>query len=160
MPEFKKYLIQKARNDHPDYEYFLWTQSNITRENFPLTYDIVTTIMSFEEKSPYGKMAMVADLLRYQIVYNEGGFYLDTNYYWIRNNGLQDFRTYEFIGGPEMYFRNRIARSNGIFGAPAKSARLLKLIAPASLSAINIYSHLTNKQTGPYYFRNSISPQD
>jgi mannosyltransferase OCH1-like enzyme len=31
MPNFKKFLIQRARDAHPDYEYFLWGKENFTR---------------------------------------------------------------------------------------------------------------------------------
>jgi mannosyltransferase OCH1-like enzyme len=35
MANFKKFLIKRLKDAHPDYEYFLWTEQNITRENFP-----------------------------------------------------------------------------------------------------------------------------
>lgn len=31
MPKFKQFLTQKVKESHPDYEYFLWTNDNITR---------------------------------------------------------------------------------------------------------------------------------
>jgi mannosyltransferase OCH1-like enzyme len=35
IPNFKQFLMKRLRDAHPDYEYFLWTEDNITRENFP-----------------------------------------------------------------------------------------------------------------------------
>jgi len=44
-------------------------------------------------------MAMIADLMRIEIVYNHGGFYFDTNFYMFRNHTLDNWRTYKFIMG-------------------------------------------------------------
>ena len=76
------------RDTHPDYEYYLWTEHNITRENFPVSYDLMQTLLEFNKKSPYNKMAMVADIARNEIVYRHGGFYFDTNYLIYVNNTL------------------------------------------------------------------------
>jgi mannosyltransferase OCH1-like enzyme len=32
-------LINTLKNTNPTYKYILWTQANITREQFPITYD-------------------------------------------------------------------------------------------------------------------------
>ena len=93
IPEFKQFLMQRLRDAHPDYEYFLWTEHNITRENFPESYDLLQTLLEFDKKSPYSKMAMVADIARNEIVYRHGGFYFDTNYMLFKNNTLDLFLT-------------------------------------------------------------------
>jgi mannosyltransferase OCH1-like enzyme len=36
--------------------------------------------MKFDKKSPYSKMAMIADIIRHEVIYRYGGFYFDTNY--------------------------------------------------------------------------------
>jgi mannosyltransferase OCH1-like enzyme len=35
IPAFKQFLMKRLRDSHPDYEYFLWSKDNFTRENFP-----------------------------------------------------------------------------------------------------------------------------
>lgn len=35
IPQFKKFLMNKLRDAHPDYEYYIWGEANITRKNFP-----------------------------------------------------------------------------------------------------------------------------
>jgi mannosyltransferase OCH1-like enzyme len=64
MPAFKQLLAQRIRDNHPDYEYSLWTNANITRENFPVSYDLITALLEFNENSRYNKLSMVSDLMR------------------------------------------------------------------------------------------------
>ena len=55
----------------------MWTDVNITKENFPNTYDAINTLRKFDPHSPYGKLASATDLMRHEILYNEGGFWKD-----------------------------------------------------------------------------------
>ena len=48
MPTFKRYLMDHLRYTHPDYEHFLWTEKNITRLNFPESYDLMQSLMKFD----------------------------------------------------------------------------------------------------------------
>jgi len=48
IPAFKQFLMKRLRDAHPNYEYFLWTEANITRENFPSSYDVMQMLLKFD----------------------------------------------------------------------------------------------------------------
>ncbi len=78
IPE--KYLLyqEKVKNLHPDWEYKLWTDENnlkFVREYFP---DFLETYLRFP------KNIMRADVIRYLIMYQIGGLYLDLDYEMIK----------------------------------------------------------------------------
>lgn len=47
------------------YQYKLWTQKDVTYQNFPLTYKILQKLFLIDKTSEYSKMAMIADIMRY-----------------------------------------------------------------------------------------------
>ena len=47
MPNFKKFLTNKIKENHPNFEYYLWTNENITRENFPVSYDLIQHLIKY-----------------------------------------------------------------------------------------------------------------
>ena len=59
------------------WEYRLWTNKDITIQNFPLTYHSIQKIKNKNKDKI--KYASIADLMRYEIIYHHGGFYFDTN---------------------------------------------------------------------------------
>jgi len=63
----------------------------------PHTYDLIQTLLKFNRKSPYNKMSMIANFIRLEVIYKYGGFYLDTNYMFLKKHGLDDFLTYKFF---------------------------------------------------------------
>lgn len=64
LPFNKKILMDNLKDLHPSYEYKLWTNENLTKENFPATYDIVQQMFIFNKISPTCKFATIADLIR------------------------------------------------------------------------------------------------
>ena len=56
------------------WSYHLWTAANLTRHHFPHFLPLIDKLRS--RNSPH---AMVADLMRYEIILHYGGLYLDTN---------------------------------------------------------------------------------
>ena len=79
MPPLKNYLYEKTKKMYPSYEVKLWGQKDITPENFPETYDYIRNLIRFEKCSPFKKLATVADIMRHEILYNDGGFWKDAN---------------------------------------------------------------------------------
>lgn len=152
IPKFKQFLMKRLRDSHPGYEYFLWTEQNMTRENFPESYDLIQTLLEFDKKSPWSKMAMVADITRYEIVYRHGGFYLDTNYMLFKDNTLDLFLTYALVDVQGMALRQRAFRDNGVFGAMKGHPNLLRVVSHRALSSRNHYSFDVVTETGPNYF--------
>lgn len=69
---------------YSNYEVKLWKEENITRQNFPNTYDLIQTFLKFNKHSPYGKLASVTDFMRHQILYYEGGIWKDAAMNFLR----------------------------------------------------------------------------
>lgn len=101
---------------------------NFTRENFPESHDLIQALIEFDKKSRFNKMAAVADLARYEILYRHGGFYLDTNYMIFKNSTLDLFRTYAFVTAGEVSPQQRIFRDQAFFGCSERSPRLARIV--------------------------------
>jgi mannosyltransferase OCH1-like enzyme len=45
LPPAKMYFFRKTQKMYPDFEVKLWRENNITRDRFPLTYDVITNLV-------------------------------------------------------------------------------------------------------------------
>ena len=70
LPPAKEYFYKKTKKMYPNYQIKIWREENITKENFPLTYDVLQTLLKFNKKSPYNKLASVTVILRHEVLYN------------------------------------------------------------------------------------------
>lgn len=63
----QEYFYNKAKKIYPDYEMKLWSEEDITAENFPLTLDIIKNLIDFHRnrKSAFHKLATVTDIMRH-----------------------------------------------------------------------------------------------
>lgn len=95
MPNFKKLLTNRIKENHPNFEYYLWTNDNITRENFPVSYDLIKRLIEYSKDGKYKKYSAISDLMRAEIIYYHGGIYIDTNYLVYRKNALDDWLTFK-----------------------------------------------------------------
>jgi mannosyltransferase OCH1-like enzyme len=68
---------------NPEYEYILWNEDNINPlfQDFPIYRIIYDLEYTYNGKS---------DLLRYLILYNYGGIYLDSDSVWINDKSFDD----------------------------------------------------------------------
>lgn len=84
--------------NHKDYKYYQWTRENITRDNFPITFDILQNIIKhpFQDKKQ-DKNILLSDLMRLEILHSNGGFFIDNNYYTFNKSALDIFLTYKFV---------------------------------------------------------------
>lgn len=60
-------------------------------------------------------MAMVADLIRLEIMYRHGGIYLDTNYYVFHNNTFDDWLSFRAVVPSQLVMQYKYLRENGFF---------------------------------------------
>jgi hypothetical protein len=112
IPSREKSFVEEMKNQHPDYDHILWTD-----DNFP------EMPKRFEEmyKQWYSDKEYVycADLLRWVVVYNMGGYYFDIDYKCLKN--LNEFDTTNYDGvlfghwGPD-WNRCDYTIPNNIFG--------------------------------------------
>lgn len=114
------------------------------------------TLIEWDKRSPYNKMSVVSDIMRSEIVYNHGGFYLDTNYMLFREHALDQFLTYNFVTAGELSQRQRFFRDTAIFGAIQHSPRVGRLISHKALSSRNFYSKRAAKEAGPGLFGKTL----
>lgn len=107
IPSHIKHYMNEVKERHPDFNYYLWNDSNLPElpENLKKIYD------SYEES------AIKADLLRLYVVYKFGGIYLDADFKTIEGfySSIIPYKEYDgFIVYNEFYKMS--ALSNGIFG--------------------------------------------
>lgn len=56
----------------------LWQNENITKENFPITFSLVERSLKYQNYFPGRSLiAPIVSLIRYEILYNLGGIYID-----------------------------------------------------------------------------------
>lgn len=78
LPEREARLSREMKEKHPDYEYYLWTDDNLPEipERLREMYDVM-----------YSKKDYVycADMLRWIVVHQYGGWYLDIDWEFIKS---------------------------------------------------------------------------
>jgi len=83
IPQREIRLSNEIKEKHPDYEYYLWTDNNLPNipEQLQKMYDVM-----------YGKKDYVycADMLRWLVVQQFGGWYLDIDWEFIKNLNTLD----------------------------------------------------------------------
>jgi mannosyltransferase OCH1-like enzyme len=74
LPDLVKNCINSWKKNLPDYEIILWNESNS-----PMNVTFVQ--QAYNDK----KYAFVSDYVRFWVLYNEGGIYLDTDMYVLKS---------------------------------------------------------------------------
>jgi hypothetical protein len=74
----KRKIMELNKALYPEYEYKVWSIHNVTREKFR-THDLIHNLYRLEETSRFSKKATMADVMRHEIMFNEGGWYLDSS---------------------------------------------------------------------------------
>lgn len=70
-------LHETIQVNNPTYQIYLWKDSNLTKQNFPLTDNLIKRTLQYQQSSKRNYNAMIADLLRYEVLYSHGGIYID-----------------------------------------------------------------------------------
>jgi len=90
LPERYKKLAETWKNHHPDWEYRLWTDEDAKM------FDLHNRDL-FEESTNYAEKS---DILRYEILYQYGGLYVDTDFECFKNFDILNER-FQFYCGCE-----------------------------------------------------------
>lgn len=80
-----------------------------------MTYDVIMTIINFNKKSPYNKLASVTDIMRHEILYREGGFWRDAGMNLLRPI-FDKFLTYKLVLPVDVIFKYRYLQGMCFFG--------------------------------------------
>jgi len=124
---------------HPNWEYKLWGYDDINKLNIKNTE-------LFNSTTNRGAQS---DILRYEILFNEGGIYLDTDFYMVKT--FESLLHLEFFSGngandPEVF--------NGLFGCipnhPILENIITHLFNSKNVNLHNIDDIMNN--SGPYLF--------
>lgn len=114
IPHKDKKCIESWRKYNPDYEIICWTEDN---------YDIAKTPLYVREAYEAGQYAFVSDYVRLDVVYQYGGFYLDTDVELFA--GLDPLTKYRMVFAYMEY--GEIATGLG-FASTAGSEELLEMM--------------------------------
>lgn len=135
MPESHKMLIPKIIGNHNGWEYKLWTMEEL--KDYPMVNrELFDSVSNLGSKS---------DIARYEILYNEGGIYLDSDFEMVTS--FDTLLCNEFFTGcghiekPEVF--------NGLVGC-SKNNELMSLILNGLKGKTKEGDIMHN--TGPYYF--------
>ena len=130
LPKIAEKCIKSWKKYCPDYEIIRWDESNLDLEKYQYCKD------ALKEK----KYAFASDVLRFEILYNNGGIYLDIDVELIKpiDNFLEDV---SFVG-----FENEKALNPGSIYGVEKGDKLCKEMLDYYKSA-NYYIDRKNNET-------------
>ena len=156
MPKVKRMMYE--RNEEMltpwGWNLRLWGLGDVTPENFPRTYAAIRRGLDHHARTGDNVFSMLGDLMKFEILYQHGGLYLDTNVELLRDPSPLFWDTAEanreafFVADPG---DNRFI-SAGMIGALAPGTALLGRVVdnPAYLDGIDFARHcIANALTGP-----------
>ena len=136
--EYQKYIKSWIYN-HPDWLIRIWTDKDINEKNFS----------NIEYILKAKKYAQKADIMRYEIIYNYGGVYLDIDFVCYKN--IEELLNGEFITcNGDFDCIDKSVISMCFFASTINNEISKKLVDEIKNTTINIKS--VNIETGPYYF--------
>jgi hypothetical protein len=169
QPPYLKKFMKTFEKHAPGYEQMLWSDDDITKKNFPITYDTIQKVGNFQGEKikeytnqktmlktkgvpyTYSKYAQVSDLMRYEIVNTHGGYYFDANMFLLKDISKLFNRKEKFVGcnelGPNM--EKSPILSNSFFGAVPKSPVLKRILNKKFLDSIDLRTLDVDFETGP-----------
>eukprot|EP01116_Phalansterium_solitarium_P004837 TRINITY_DN15_c5_g1_i1.p1 TRINITY_DN15_c5_g1~~TRINITY_DN15_c5_g1_i1.p1 ORF type:complete len:307 (+),score=102.88 TRINITY_DN15_c5_g1_i1:483-1403(+) len=135
-------FMEKIRRMHPAWAYWLWTDRDLTPDNF-INYELLTTKGTSTQRS---------DLMRYEIVYKHGGVYLDTDFEIFRPlDPILESPEAFVVCNEDVTVQKYI--SMGFFAAAVGNANMERCVR----NSTNIdFKKDANIATGPIYFRRNI----
>jgi len=123
LSDREKKWADLIKNSHPDFTYMFWDNYN-----FPKLPDELNKLKDYYQER--GEWVKIADMLRYYLVYEYGGLYLDTDYELIKP--IHDLEIDKFDGFLPLHFtkgtfedpREGETICNSIFGFSKKHPAL------------------------------------
>ena len=143
------------------WKYKLWSDEDLTKKNFPITFDLIEDIIQVGkiDKKLNKKLAQIADLMRLEILYRNGGVYIDTTAECLKNlDNLLNHKDYKFVVSNEdpcgFNCKNNVGEyyiSNSFIASTKGHPILKNLLSPYKLKKIDVFSYRINHETGPYF---------
>jgi mannosyltransferase OCH1-like enzyme len=154
IPKREKRFSDEVKENHPTFEYKLWTDSDVPRlpPRLQEIYDYMGSV---------GQYAFQADLLRVFLVYNYGGIYLDIDFEYLpkgsgfNNIPLENYTAF-FINhdtvNPAYHHLPAETLNNGGFGAEKNHPIFDFLLEDISWN----YPEYPNVWMGPSWLANAV----
>ena len=167
LPDYKKYFVKSIKTNLKGWDHVLWKTKDITREQFPNTFEYIEKAKIAGEDIGVSKWAQIADLMRYELLRRYGGVYFDSNMELFKDLthiiNTENKRGTRFIGANEEPCGLNCSEpggikflSNGFFASIPRGEVLTKATSKEMLDSIDFNSYWVNRQTGPYYLRKAI----
>lgn len=139
LPEFASKYIDSWKRHHPDWEFRLWTDENLPRIQNHAVYQCT------------GTPAQKADILRYELLNQFGGVYVDTDFECLRN-------IEPLIGGCGFFYADELPAtpSIGILGSVPLHTFARRLLNQLAERWPYQGGHNTNGETGPGFFCRAV----
>ena len=145
IPSKSLRFIQELRELHPDYEYRLWSDKDITHDNF-VNYELILKSSSYAQK---------ADIMRYEILYRHGGIYLDIDMEVFKN--ITPLLTNDLVVCNEDENIDQYM-TNAFICCIKNNVELMKCVY--FCKNIDLSSKSISQTSGPWFFRNCIEITD
>lgn len=136
LPAKYSRITKTWQEKNPDWEYKLWTDKDV--EDFKLLNKT-----QFDSTTNFGSKA---DILRYEILYREGGIYIDTDFECLKS--FDDLLYLEFFTGTGHIFEPEVF--NGLI-ACAPGHPIIEILMNNISTNDNSYENII-QATGPKYF--------
>ena len=178
QPDYFVLFLEKFKQLNPEFECRVWSDKDLTKSNFPLTYSYIKKAQKLHgkvikedgqvmyqlngEPYKYNKYAQCTDLMRLEIVYRNSGYYFDTTFEPIKPlYKLFNVANKTFVSCNEVpRFKDFFALSNSFFGATKGNTILKRLLSKSKLDKIDFLATAVDFETGPVYLRSGIKDSD
>jgi len=127
--------------NHPNWEYKLWTDKDISRLNMK-NQRLYNSAKNYGEKS---------DIVRYEVLYQFGGLYVDTDFECLKPFDILH-HICDFYAG--IVANPQVVTFNGLIAAKARHPILKKCLVDLQKNAQNHNNSL--EKTGPFFFTRCI----
>ena len=169
IPPWRQYLFDSNKTvaERNGYTYRLWKNEDRTPENFQSTIAYQNDSLKKGKEIGQSRWAQVADLARLEIIYKEGGIYIDSlfetsdDFYTVITKASEEGVL--FIGCNEdpcelecKGGNGKKYLSNSFFAAATMSDVLARILDDDVLAEIDLEDENINQTTGPYYLRTAI----
>lgn len=144
IPEKSIRFINRIKELHPSFEYRLWTDNDITPDNF-VNYHIIQMAQAYAQK---------ADIMRYEILYRYGGIYLDIDMEVLKP--LDELLMNDLIVCNEDANIDKLM-SIGFIAAVPHNKNMLNSVQMIHTVVDRINKDNLALTTGPHYFRKCIT---
>ena len=178
QPDYFKLFLKGFHKLNPEFQIKVWSNKELNKKHFPITYPYIqickklqgqkikewptapTMFNTKEEAYKYSKWAQITDLMRLEIVFREGGYYMDTTFQCLKPLYSLFNCKESFVGCNEVPSEKVNFLSNSFFGSTKNNPILKRLLSVSNLNKIDFRSSNVAQESGPTYLRSGIQTKD